>query len=96
MLAYAPLVRPTVEEALEAYAAKLGISESVKREALAIPMKVKPYAGGRDPYLVALAAIYLASASFSIYGLAKLAGRSPSRLHENIRFISEKLRGGGA
>jgi hypothetical protein len=33
MLAYAPLVRPTMEEALEAYAAKLGISESVKREA---------------------------------------------------------------
>jgi hypothetical protein len=56
MLAYAPLIRPTMEEALEAYAAKLGISESVKREALAILMKVKPYAGGRDPYLVALAA----------------------------------------
>jgi hypothetical protein len=94
MLAYAPLVRPTMEEALEAYAAKLGISESVKREALAILAKVKPYAGGRDPYLVALAAIYLSSGTFSIYGLARLAGRSPSRLHENIRFISEKLRGG--
>ena len=94
MLAHAPLIRPTAEEALEAYAAKLGISESVKREALAILAKVKPYAGGRDPYLVALAAIYLSSGTFSIYGLAKLAGRSPSRLHENIRFISEKLRGG--
>jgi hypothetical protein len=56
MLAYAPLVRPTMEEALEAYAAKLGISESVKREALEIIGKVKPYAGGRDSYLVALAA----------------------------------------
>jgi hypothetical protein len=56
MLAYAPLVRPTMEEALEAYAAKLGISESVKREAHVILAKVKPYAGGRDPYLVALAA----------------------------------------
>jgi transcription initiation factor TFIIIB Brf1 subunit/transcription initiation factor TFIIB len=55
MLAYAPLVRPTMEEALEAYAAKLGISESVKREAHAILAKVKPYAGGRDSYLVALA-----------------------------------------
>jgi putative transposase len=33
MLAYAPLIRPTMEEALEAYAAKLGIGESVKREA---------------------------------------------------------------
>jgi len=96
MLAYAPLVRPTMEEALEAYAAKLGIGESVKREAHAILAKVKPYAGGRDPYLVALAAIYLSSGTFSIYGLAKLAGRSPSRLHENIRFISEKLRGGSA
>ena len=56
MLAYAPLVRPTMEEALEAYAAKLGISESVKREALEIIGKVKRFAGGRDPYLVALAA----------------------------------------
>jgi len=56
MLAYAPLIRPTMEEALEAYAAKLGISESVKREALEIIGKVKRFAGGRDPYLVALAA----------------------------------------
>jgi len=45
MLAYAPLIRPTMEEALEAYAAKLGISESVKREALAILMKVKRLRG---------------------------------------------------
>jgi transcription initiation factor TFIIIB Brf1 subunit/transcription initiation factor TFIIB len=50
-------------------------------------MKVKPYAGGRDPYIVALAAIYLASGAFTVYGLAKLAGRSPGRLHENIRFV---------
>jgi len=56
MLAYAPLVRPTAEEALEAYAAKLNLSESVKREAHAILAKVKRFAGGRDPYLVALAA----------------------------------------
>jgi transcription initiation factor TFIIIB Brf1 subunit/transcription initiation factor TFIIB len=56
MLAYTPLIRPTMEEALEAYAAKLGIGESVKREALEIIGKVKRFAGGRDPYLVALAA----------------------------------------
>jgi rRNA maturation protein Nop10 len=56
MLAYAPLIRPTMEEALEAYAAKLNLSESVKREALEIIGKVKRFAGGRDPYLVALAA----------------------------------------
>jgi hypothetical protein len=31
MLAYAPLVRPTMEEALEAYAAKLGISARRRR-----------------------------------------------------------------
>ena len=95
MLAYAPLIRPTAEEALEAYAAKLGISESAKREALAILAKVKPYAGGRDPYLVALAAIYLSSGTFSIYGLARLVGRSPSRLHDTVRFLSSLLRGGG-
>jgi hypothetical protein len=28
----------------------------VKREALSILTKVKPYAGGRDPYIAALAA----------------------------------------
>jgi transcription initiation factor TFIIIB Brf1 subunit/transcription initiation factor TFIIB len=95
MLAYAPLIRPTMEEALEAYAAKLGIGESAKREALAILAKVKPYAGGRDPYLVALAAIYLSSGTFSIYGLARLVGRSPSRLHDTVRFLSSLLRGGG-
>jgi transcription initiation factor TFIIIB Brf1 subunit/transcription initiation factor TFIIB len=33
MLAYAPLVRPTMEEALEAYAAKLGISARESAEA---------------------------------------------------------------
>ena len=31
MLAYAPLIRPTMEEALEAYAAKLGISARRRR-----------------------------------------------------------------
>jgi len=56
MLACGALIRPTLEEALEVYAQKLGLSEAVKREALSILMKVKPYAGGRDPYTAALAA----------------------------------------
>jgi len=56
LLACGALIRPTLEEALEVYAQKLGLSESVKREALAILTKVKPYAGGRDPYTAALAA----------------------------------------
>jgi transcription initiation factor TFIIIB Brf1 subunit/transcription initiation factor TFIIB len=56
MLACGALIRPTLEEALEVYAQKLNLPESVKREALAILMRVKPYAGGRDPYLAALAA----------------------------------------
>ncbi len=56
MLACGALVRPSLEEALEVYAQKLGLSESVKREALSILKRVKPYAGGRDPYLAALAA----------------------------------------
>jgi len=56
VLACGALIRPTLEEALEVYAQKLGLSEAVKREALAILTKVKPYAGGRDPYTAALAA----------------------------------------
>jgi transcription initiation factor TFIIIB Brf1 subunit/transcription initiation factor TFIIB len=56
MLACGALIRPTLEEALEVYAQKLGLSERVKREALSILSKVKPYAGGRDPYTAALAA----------------------------------------
>jgi transcription initiation factor TFIIIB Brf1 subunit/transcription initiation factor TFIIB len=56
MLACGALIRPTLEEALEVYARKLGLSEAVKREALSILMKVKPYAGGRDPYTAAPAA----------------------------------------
>jgi len=56
LLACGALIRPTLEEALEVYARKLGLSESVKREALSILTKVKPYAGGRDPYTAALAA----------------------------------------
>ena len=91
VLACGALIRPTLEEALEVYAQKLNLPESVKREALAILKRVKPYAGGRDPYIVALAAIYLASGAFTIYGLAKAAGRSPGRLHENVRFILRHL-----
>jgi len=56
LLACGALIRPTLEEALEVYAQKLGLSESVKREALSILSKVKPYAGGRDPYTAAPAA----------------------------------------
>jgi len=56
LLACGALIRPTLEEALEVYAQKLGLSGAVKREALAILSKVKPYAGGRDPYTAALAA----------------------------------------
>jgi len=56
LLACGALIRPTLEEALEVYARKLGLSEGVKREALGILMRVKPYAGGRDPYTAALAA----------------------------------------
>jgi transcription initiation factor TFIIIB Brf1 subunit/transcription initiation factor TFIIB len=56
MLACGALIRPTLEEALEVYAQKLGLSESVKREALEIIRKVKPYAGGRDPCTAAPAA----------------------------------------
>ena len=56
LLACGALIRPTLEEALEVYAQKLGLSEAVKREALSILSKVKPYAGGRDPYTAALAA----------------------------------------
>jgi transcription initiation factor TFIIIB Brf1 subunit/transcription initiation factor TFIIB len=56
LLACGALIRPTLEEALEVYAQKLGLSEAVKREALSILMKVKPYAGGRDPYTAAPAA----------------------------------------
>jgi len=40
MLACGALIRPTLEEALEVYAQKLGLSEAVKREALAILSKV--------------------------------------------------------
>jgi len=56
VLACGALIRPTLEEALEVYAQKLGLSEAVKREALSILSKVKPYAGGRDPYIAAPAA----------------------------------------
>jgi len=56
LLACGALIRPTLEEALEVYARKLGLSESVKREALSILKRVKPYAGGRDPYTAAPAA----------------------------------------
>ena len=56
LLACGALIRPTLEEALEVYAQKLGLSESVKREALSILSKVKPHAGGRDPYTAAPAA----------------------------------------
>ncbi|MCC6050970.1 MAG: hypothetical protein LM580_09700, partial [Thermofilum sp.] len=56
LLACGALIRPTLEEALEVYAQKLGLSEAVKREALAILTKVKPHAGGRDPYTAAPAA----------------------------------------
>jgi len=56
MLACGALIRPTLEEALEVYARKLNLPESVKREAFSILTKVKPYAGGRDPYIAAPAA----------------------------------------
>jgi transcription initiation factor TFIIIB Brf1 subunit/transcription initiation factor TFIIB len=56
MLACGALIRPTLEEALEVYARKLNLPESLKREALSISTKVKPYAGGRDPYTAAPAA----------------------------------------
>jgi transcription initiation factor TFIIIB Brf1 subunit/transcription initiation factor TFIIB len=56
LLACGALIRPTLEEALEVYARKLGLSESAKREALGILSKVKRYAGGRDPYTAAFAA----------------------------------------
>jgi hypothetical protein len=56
LLACGALIRPTLEEALEVYAQKLNLPESVKREAFSILTKVKPYAGGRDPYIAAPAA----------------------------------------
>jgi hypothetical protein len=56
VLACGALIRPTLEEALEVYARKLNLPESVRREALEIIRKVKPYAGGRDPYTAAPAA----------------------------------------
>ena len=87
LLACAPLVRASAEEALEVYVRKLNLGEEVKRRALELLEAIKPYAGGRDPYLVALAAIYLASGSFTVYGLARASGRSPGRLHENIKYL---------
>jgi len=98
LLACAPLVRPTAEEALEVYARKLNLSEDARRRALEVLRAVKPYAGGRDPYIVALAAVYLASGTFSVYGLARAVGRSPGRLHENVRYLQTVLarRVGGA
>jgi hypothetical protein len=46
--------------------------------------------------VISARAIYFASGAFTIYALAKAAGRSPGRLHENIRLLLEVLRGGGS
>ena len=91
LLACAPLVKPTAEEALEVYARKLNLGEEAKMRALGLLRAAKPYTGGRDPYIVALAAIYLASDTFSMYALAKTFGRSPGRLHENVKHLRAVL-----
>jgi len=91
MLAFSNQLRPTLEEALKTYAEKLGLPASVKEQAAEILKQAKPYASGRDPYLVALAAIYIASSSFTIYELAKVTKRSPGRLHANITYLQRIL-----
>ena len=91
LLACASLVKPTVEEALEVYAQKLNLGEEVKMRALELLRAAKPHTGGRDPYILALAAIYLASGTFSMYELARAFGRSPGRLHENVKHLRAML-----
>ena len=91
MLVLSNRLRPTFEEALETYAEKLGLSSSVKARAAEILKIAKPYVGGRDPYLVALAAIHIASNSFTIYELAKVTKRSPGRIHANVTYLRRIL-----
>jgi len=87
MLALSNQLRPTFEEALKTYAEKLSLPASVKERASEILKLARPYVSGRDPYLVALAAIHIASSSFTIYELAKLTKRSPGRLHANVTYL---------
>lgn len=87
LLALSSQLRPTLEEALRTYAEKLSLPTNVLERAAEILKLARPYTGGRDPFLVALAAIHIASGSFTIYELAKATKRSPGRLYANVTYL---------
>ncbi|MCX8180229.1 MAG: hypothetical protein N3E41_02455 [Thermofilaceae archaeon] len=83
---------PSPLKALEVYAKKLGLQGHVVEEAKKIIEKIKPYLGGRDPYLIALAALYIAAGGrFTYYSLSKATGRSVGRLYENVEYMKAIL-----
>lgn len=78
--------RPRPEELVKVYAAKLGLDGEVTERALEIA-RLRTL-GGRDPHFIAIAAIYLAAEGrFTYYKLAKVTGRSVSRIWDAVQYL---------
>lgn len=81
------LPRPTPLSAVKVYARRLRLSAEIVQRAEKILLGTK-YLGGRDPFLLAIAALYIAaSGELSYYRLAKETGRAPSRIRDNVLYI---------
>ena len=88
---YRPRMTPLT--ALQVTARRLGLDGDVAERARRILLGAR-ILGGRDPLLVALAALYLASGGgLTYYALAKASGRSPSRIRESVHYLLRQLRG---
>lgn len=73
------------------YARKLNLDENLVKHAEEVLLKAK-YLGGRDPYLIAIAAIYLAArGQVTYYKLAKITGRSPSRIWDAVNYLRKNF-----
>lgn len=85
------LQRMTPINALRVIAQRLALDPQLVEQAEQL-LSTARVLGGRDPQLLALAALYIASkGSFSYYALAKATGRSPSRIRENVYYLRKQL-----
>jgi len=89
--------RPTISEILARYASILrrhGVNlheRSIEIAAKLLDSTPRVYVGGRDPHLLALAALYLAlryeGGDVSYYKVAKITGRSASSVRANVKLL---------
>ncbi|MEM1690230.1 MAG: TFIIB-type zinc ribbon-containing protein [Thermofilaceae archaeon] len=76
---------------VKVYARKLNLDENLVKRAEEVLLKAK-YLGGRDPYLIAIAAIYLAAGGqLTYYKLAKITGRSASRIWAAVNYLRKSV-----